>query len=514
MARNAHVVRCICRTQTLNSQEKRQERARPSGGHPAGNAAKNNLISLTSNTRVDISSDIRRTNNLCPWHQTMTDTCSKILGVERESPTGRKQTVPCEKFEKGLASMREISSFITSLAILISTVEGFGAPGFVPPENFVAERWYPSNLPTVMPPWKMPGADINQFRTTRISTTKAPATSTPTPTALTSAIPFNNGTTDASLIELMADITTSSLNQSLLNEFLDDNENPQDGNDINSLSTTISSSNEPFVERKSSIEPVTENAPTPVTFESFNNGTVFDVTPSSESIFFEERKEETKVDENLLQEIKEIQSEKVEETTTKKPLIEPTGEGSGFEMETKLEESINGTTVCKDILFLLDSSGNVEQQYTKQKRFIEDIVAKVAGIKERKLALITYSGRSRQRVNLPFSKEPNLPKFLQKLRKARFLRGVTATGSAISATTDFAIRHGGNMQVVVVTDGFSFDEVSLKSEALRSIEGVETFATGQYFPVVRDVLLAIAGSSENVFFERKTIPRLIEKLSC
>ena len=45
---------------------------------------------------------------------------------------------------------------------------GFGPPGHIPPSDFIAEKWYPSDLPTVAPPWKHP---INKPQLTQVSST-------------------------------------------------------------------------------------------------------------------------------------------------------------------------------------------------------------------------------------------------------------------------------------------------------------------------------------------------------
>ncbi|CAI2358170.1 unnamed protein product [Caenorhabditis sp. 36 PRJEB53466] len=180
----------------------------------------------------------------------------------------------------------------------------------------------------------------------------------------------------------------------------------------------------------------------------------------------------------------------------------------------KLETKSRPTTKeCKDILFLLDSSGNVVQQYEKQKKYIEEIVSQLEVQHPRRLALITFAGRTRQKIVVPLPEEPNSNNFTEKLRKARFLRGVTAAGAAISVTTQYVLQKARNVQVVVVTDGFSFDDVLHQSEALRTVVGSETYATGRYFPVVKNVLLSIGGTSDHVFFGKKE-QRLIDALQC
>lgn len=153
------------------------------------------------------------------------------------------------------------------------------------------------------------------------------------------------------------------------------------------------------------------------------------------------------------------------------------------------------------------------QQYEKQKKYIEEIVHQLEAEHPRRMALITFAGRTRQKIVVPLPETPNGSKFVEKLRKARFLRGVTAAGAAISVTTQYVLQKNRHVQVVVVTDGFSFDDVDRQSEALRAVVGMETFVTGRYFPVVRNVLLSIGGADDHVFFDKKE-QRLIDALQC
>ncbi|PIO64085.1 hypothetical protein TELCIR_14294 [Teladorsagia circumcincta] len=57
--------------------------------------------------------------------------------------------------------------------------QGSGPPGIQPPLSFHAEQWYPSNLPTVLPPWKEAGLDIDAFRTSTIPSMTVSVTSLP-----------------------------------------------------------------------------------------------------------------------------------------------------------------------------------------------------------------------------------------------------------------------------------------------------------------------------------------------
>ncbi|EPB68095.1 hypothetical protein ANCCEY_12812 [Ancylostoma ceylanicum] len=79
---------------------------------------------------------------------------------------------------------------------------------------------------------------------------------------------------------------------------------------------------------------------------------------------------------------------------------------------------------------------------------------------------MTYAGKTRQRINVPPHSRISKQLFMRKLAKARFLSGVTATGSALKAVANLKFPH--STDIIVVTDGFSFDSVEKEAEQLSS----------------------------------------------
>ncbi|CAO4387018.1 unnamed protein product [Caenorhabditis nigoni] len=471
-------------------------------------------------------------------------------------------------------------------------VSGFGAPGIVPPESFIAERWYPSNLPTVMPPWKLAGVDISHFRTARphqspgtnpITTTPvAPTNSLPMPPgtsspALSSAEVSSNGphppapppssveasglpssseqdeeasaqnsTAPTSTEELMTlgvtatNIQTEKPEQGVLKilspvfEDITKTDNISDSEEVlrvnSDKSMEGSGDNEP--ELMSTLETTTTSSTTSVSFTTSTTKTMTSSASSTTSSSTSESSTTTTekpVTEPITKSSTSASSTTSSTTTTTTTTTLPTTTSSSSTPATirdeevtkapKLKLEISNTTKlrptkeCKDILFLLDSSGNVVQQYEKQKKYIEEIVHQLEAEHPRRMALITFAGRTRQKIVVPLPEAPNGSKFVEKLKKARFLRGVTAAGAAISVTTQYVLQKNRPVQVVVVTDGFSFDDVDRQAEALRAVVGMETFVTGRYFPVVRNVLHSIGGADDHVFFDKKE-QRLVDALQC
>ncbi|KAF1749063.1 hypothetical protein GCK72_025530 [Caenorhabditis remanei] len=459
-------------------------------------------------------------------------------------------------------------------------VYGFGAPGIVPPESFIAERWYPSNLPTVMPPWKLAGVDISNFRTARPHQSPGTNTITTTPVAPTASLPMPPGTSSPALASaevsnngphppapppgsssaeasglpssVEQDDDTSAQNStapSSTEELMTlgvtatniQTEKPEKGvlkilspvfEDITKTDNISDSEEILRVNSEKSMEGSGDNEPELMTTletttttsskKSSEETTVSFTTPTTTTMTSESSTTEKPVTEPMT-------TSSTTSTTTTLSTITSSSTSATKDiqdevtttttMTTKLEitntttAKLHPTKECKDILFLLDSSGNVVQQYEKQKKYIEEIVHQLEAEHPRRMALITFAGRTRQKIVVPLPEEPNGIKFVEKLRKARFLRGVTAAGAAISVTTQYVLQKSRHVQVVVVTDGFSFDDVDRQSEALRAVVGMETYATGRYFPVVRNVLLSIGGADDHVFFDKKE-SRLVDALQC
>ncbi|VDL69376.1 unnamed protein product [Nippostrongylus brasiliensis] len=125
---------------------------------------------------------------------------------------------------------------------------------------------------------------------------------------------------------------------------------------------------------------------------------------------------------------------------------------------------------------------------------------------------MTYAGRKRQRINVPPQLQISKGLFLKKLTRARFLSGVTATGAALRAVAKLDFPH--RTDIVVVTDGFSFDTVDAEAELLRQRPGVRVLVTGNYRPVVMEVLNSIAGHPGNVLLGNQSTQQLSSLLHC
>uniref|UniRef100_A0A1I7T9V8 VWFA domain-containing protein n=1 Tax=Caenorhabditis tropicalis TaxID=1561998 RepID=A0A1I7T9V8_9PELO len=418
-------------------------------------------------------------------------------------------------------------------ACFVVGVAGFGAPGIVPPESFIAERWYPSNLPTVMPPWKLAGVDISHFRTARPHQSPGTNPTTTTPVAPTNSLPMPPGTSsplsevssngphppsppppasaEASGLPSSSEEDTSAQNStspSSTEELMTlgvtatnvQTEKPEQGvlkilspvfeditktDNISDSEEVLRVNSEKSIEGSGDLEPELMSTLETTTTSSKKTSTTASRTMTSESSVTTTPKPVTEpitTTSSTSSSSSTTPSTTTSSSTTKDIQDEVTTIAMTTKSEMRNTTKLRPTKECKDILFLLDSSGNVVQQYEKQKKYIEEIVHQLEAEHPRRV-------------------------------KARFLRGVTAAGAAISVTTQYVLQKNRNVQVVVVTDGFSFDDVDRQSEALRAVVGMETFVTGRYFPVVKNVLLSIGGADDHVFFEKKE-SRLVDALQC
>ncbi|KIH69138.1 von Willebrand factor type A domain protein [Ancylostoma duodenale] len=302
---------------------------------------------------------------------------------------------------------------------------GIGPPGVQPPLTFQAEQWYPSNLPTVMPPWKLKVADVRNVQVPQTSTTPG-FVETETESFLSTGFPLN--LTGDMAAETESDNTT--------------------------LSATTDASKEPPQIREEvsngfEDEEKTSSVPETVFIISTESAPVTDFTSSRTPIG-----EESGADLSSTVEASDSTKESSEST------MRPPSQASS---EVPTPDKSN----CTDIFLLLDSSGNVLRQYEKQKHLINNILIEL-GDGDRHYGLMTYAGKTRQRMNVPPHSQISKQLFMKKLAKARFLSGVTATGSALKAVASLKFSH--STDIIVVTDGFSFDSVDKEAEQLSFVQ--------------------------------------------
>ncbi|KAK6009055.1 von Willebrand factor type A domain protein [Ostertagia ostertagi] len=513
---------------------------------------------------------------------------------------------------------------------------GSGPPGIQPPLSFHAEQWYPSNLPTVLPPWKEAGLDIDTFRTSTMSPVTISVTSSPVAAASTASddsdallftavnltsVEANETTFATSTVSALESTMVTAVN--LLGDAFNSSEIPSEfteavtifnsseiSSDINgdgrmsTNSSEILTANIDVARKSSSSENSEENSggiprdasasrSGELSTESAGNVGLSnanentsenagrDRTSTSSDIFDDSTRESrmsssTEISTERLEDAKTSNSSEISSdvgreltideidkllilsaqaptmpealsnltvegnesdinlTSSTLAALDPDISNNTTEEQVSVESSstiavadddnvphnssaeesgdiLNKIPVCSDLFFVLDSSGNVLEQYDKQKLYIGNILMQLSD-KDRRYGLMTYAGRTRQRINIPPQLNISKDLFVKKLLRARFLSGITATGAALRVASELQFVR--RTDIVVVTDGFSFDSVNVDAQRLRERSRVRVLVTGDYTPVVREVLNSIAGDPLNVFLGGRSTDQLVDLLNC
>jgi len=146
-------------------------------------------------------------------------------------------------------------------------------------------------------------------------------------------------------------------------------------------------------------------------------------------------------------------------------------------MPTQLE--ILCSTTPMDLVFVVDGSGSVAaENFEKQIEFVKAVVSNMTvGTDQTRIAMVQFS--SFPATEFGFLTDED--QLLGKLDNVTQLIGGTNTGAAITYAYDNIIignkRDNARICVLVLTDGFSFDDVETPSDTLRG-HGVYMFAAG------------------------------------
>lgn len=158
-----------------------------------------------------------------------------------------------------------------------------------------------------------------------------------------------------------------------------------------------------------------------------------------------------------------------------------------------------------DVLFLVDSSGSINQadknNYQRIKDFIKGFVkAVVIGPNDTRIGLATFSSQNSFRVRFNFSEYYATHELVNAVQSIPYDAGGTYTGAALSTirTHLFSMAREGIPKILIIlTDGKSEDDVSGPSKSLRD-EGVHIVSIGVGNAVYSE-LADMASDNKNVF---------------
>lgn len=97
-----------------------------------------------------------------------------------------------------------------------------------------------------------------------------------------------------------------------------------------------------------------------------------------------------------------------------------------------------------------------------------------------RVSLLEYSGLATKWPQYPFGFSSGTEEFVDFIKKLPFLQGTTATGKALGIALKMLDdrRRDVVTLVIVVTDGYSFDDVVSPAAEIRSLDNVILFAAG------------------------------------
>ncbi|CAJ0945114.1 unnamed protein product, partial [Mesorhabditis belari] len=173
-----------------------------------------------------------------------------------------------------------------------------------------------------------------------------------------------------------------------------------------------------------------------------------------------------------------------------------------------------GTNACQsDLLFLIDSSGSVHEKWTLQLESVSNIISKLDLLNE-KISVIVYASKMKQRTKIRFDNKLKTEDLQKMIKELPFFSGITATGAALR----FAKKELENRRkhlktnVVFVTDGFSYDNVTEPAKELHSLSDLRLFAISVNEPNNQEDLEILAGTPERVLKGTKASDRLVEMI--
>ncbi|KAI1732116.1 von willebrand factor type A domain-containing protein [Ditylenchus destructor] len=165
-----------------------------------------------------------------------------------------------------------------------------------------------------------------------------------------------------------------------------------------------------------------------------------------------------------------------------------------------------------DIVFLLDTSGSIEQIYQEHVRWAVALVESLPIEQDTvRVAAVQYAGFPLTEFAL--GTYPNAEDIRQHLAQINFQSGVTRTGYALRKAeaelfrSDRGAREGAKKVIVLFTDGLSIDDPTKPAEQLRDLKGVTIYVVSVGADGFEPEMNRIAGKRENVFGP-EGLPRL------
>ncbi|TKR59414.1 hypothetical protein L596_029087 [Steinernema carpocapsae] len=160
-----------------------------------------------------------------------------------------------------------------------------------------------------------------------------------------------------------------------------------------------------------------------------------------------------------------------------------------------------------DVMIILDSSGSVEETFTREKDLAADIINDLrVGPNNARISLIKFASKEKVKTVWSFENPQSKARVLRALYSIPFSSGLTAIHSALlQGIVEYSAIKGARPGdatpiAIVFTDGFGQEDTTESANLLRRlIPNTFTIAINHQYPINRPELEIIAGSKDRVF---------------
>uniref|UniRef100_A0AC35GV86 VWFA domain-containing protein n=1 Tax=Panagrolaimus sp. PS1159 TaxID=55785 RepID=A0AC35GV86_9BILA len=168
-----------------------------------------------------------------------------------------------------------------------------------------------------------------------------------------------------------------------------------------------------------------------------------------------------------------------------------------------------------DTIFVIDSTSSVRNLFEQHRIYASNVVKEMDISPETNhIGVVLYSSKQRQSIKISLSDPQNKENITAKINSLPYLSGITATGAALHLTIkDLEHRRSNAMtNVVVISDGFSYDIVDEPVKQLQQIPNIRIFAVSLGESYRKYEMLQIASHEENFLTGADSYKELVRRL--
>uniref|UniRef100_A0A914Y472 VWFA domain-containing protein n=1 Tax=Panagrolaimus superbus TaxID=310955 RepID=A0A914Y472_9BILA len=168
-----------------------------------------------------------------------------------------------------------------------------------------------------------------------------------------------------------------------------------------------------------------------------------------------------------------------------------------------------------DTIFVIDSTSSVRNLFEQHRVYASNVVKEMDISPETNhIGVVLYSSKQRQSIKISLSDPQRKDNITAKINSLPYLSGITATGAALHLTIkDLEHRRQNAMtNVVVISDGFSYDLVEEPVKQLQQLSNVRIFAVSLGESYRKFEMLMIASHEENFLTGADSYKELVRRL--